>query len=444
MKTAHDHKVNYTIWFGHFPTSCVLIPSGSDRGIRGLIGQYPESVAYLSGHFHTLGNIVPRMYTLHHEGFLELELGDWMRNRLYRVAAIDHGLFSFVDIKHNTWPVILITNPKNVVFNAPAKENPLLQSKSTHIRLLAFSTSPIVKCEVKINGGSWSACQQKTENLFVLKWEPQRYSTGKHEIKARVTDAAGLQRTVSHYFALDGSRVPFDIMARLVLMGDFHSIVKVFFFIAVGLCTIPLCSTKIWHYLVIKGHARRPDFKSKSSWIKRIWILSTLDWFFFLIVAYCLYLTVGPWSFGEVIDNHFSVVFVWGVLVNGALLPGSLNYLQGFFQLIICQLPLINIYAGNVYRKFRSRKYEDDREVGLCHKLKRHLPFTIIMTVEIFLSSIFFYEYGTLAFLIAPMRTWANVMNIYLYYKTLNLPETDLRSASIVWSHEPKPASTQD
>lgn len=41
----------------------------------------------------------------------------------YRLAAIDHGQFSFIDIKHNDWPVVLITNPKNVLFMIPQKEN---------------------------------------------------------------------------------------------------------------------------------------------------------------------------------------------------------------------------------------------------------------------------------------------------------------------------------
>lgn len=45
----------------------------------------------------------------------------------YRVAAMDHGLFSFVDVPHRQWPVILVTNPKHALFHLPGKENPNLQ-----------------------------------------------------------------------------------------------------------------------------------------------------------------------------------------------------------------------------------------------------------------------------------------------------------------------------
>ena len=40
-------------------------------------------VVYLPGHLHTLGGAAPNMYARHKTGFLELEVGDWMDNRLY-------------------------------------------------------------------------------------------------------------------------------------------------------------------------------------------------------------------------------------------------------------------------------------------------------------------------------------------------------------------------
>lgn len=82
-----------------------------------------------------------------------------------------------------------------------------------------------------------------------------------------------------------------------------------------------------------------------------MWILSTVDRLIFPIVGYCLYLTCGPWSFGEVIDGHLGIVFVWGIFVNGSFLPGTLTYFYGFFQLMFCQLPLIVIYASNVVKR---------------------------------------------------------------------------------------------
>jgi len=91
------------------------------------------SIVYLCGHLHTLGGLVPQMYTIQNEGFAELELADWKDGRVlvkyrlnvkltinctamflyrFRLMAFDQGSFSFIDIRHGQWPIILVTYPR--------------------------------------------------------------------------------------------------------------------------------------------------------------------------------------------------------------------------------------------------------------------------------------------------------------------------------------------
>lgn len=119
--------VNYTVWFGHYPTTCIVTRNEENRSLRRLIGDYDTSLAYMCGHLHTLAGLVPRMYVLQANSFLELEVADWKDCRKYRVAAIDHGLISFADIKHGTWPVVLITNPKHALFQIPHRHERQIQ-----------------------------------------------------------------------------------------------------------------------------------------------------------------------------------------------------------------------------------------------------------------------------------------------------------------------------
>ena len=126
VRQARANGGNYTIWFGHYPTSCVVTTHAGSWSFRHLIGQYEEGLVYLCGHLHTLGGLVPHMYGLQKEGFLELELADWKKNRMYRVLAMDHGILSFVDVPHGEWPVVIVTNPKHALFRIPSRENPNL------------------------------------------------------------------------------------------------------------------------------------------------------------------------------------------------------------------------------------------------------------------------------------------------------------------------------
>lgn len=123
---------NYTIWFGHYPTACIVTLNRERKSFQRIIADDENGLVYMCGHLHTLAGMVPRMYALQHDSFLELELGDWKSTRVYRVAAIDHGVFSFVDVKHNKWPVILITNPKHALFHIPHREEALMQLSKLH------------------------------------------------------------------------------------------------------------------------------------------------------------------------------------------------------------------------------------------------------------------------------------------------------------------------
>lgn len=40
-----------------------------------------SATAYLCGHLHTMGGLMPALYSQHRSGTLELELGDWKDNR---------------------------------------------------------------------------------------------------------------------------------------------------------------------------------------------------------------------------------------------------------------------------------------------------------------------------------------------------------------------------
>lgn len=65
----------------------------------------------------------------------------------FRIMAIDHGQFSFVDVKHNAWPIVLVTNPKTVYLVPPVKESVIL---SSHIRCV-YSASFVVFYEIRVD-----------------------------------------------------------------------------------------------------------------------------------------------------------------------------------------------------------------------------------------------------------------------------------------------------
>lgn len=167
-------------------------------------------------------------------------------------------------------------------------------------------------------------------------------------------------------------------------------------------------------------------------------MLSSVDRLFYPLVLYCLYLSVGPWSICEVIDNHYGAIFVWGIYVNGSYLPGALTYLYGFFQLSICQLPLIWIYARRVANRYHQACGMPSKKHRSSFRKLSKAPFYVIISIEILLAVFFELSYGLIAFLICPFRTWSVLMNILLFHMANNLPDEKLKPAIYVWSASDK------
>eukprot|EP00210_Caulerpa_lentillifera_P005648 g5401.t1 len=90
--------------YGHYPLSMIAKDSSSpvagDQGeLKRLLLKYGVKT-WLFGHLHDeVGNHLSRIHHGSAATLLELELADWKFIRRFRIIAIDHGEFSFVDLE---------------------------------------------------------------------------------------------------------------------------------------------------------------------------------------------------------------------------------------------------------------------------------------------------------------------------------------------------------
>lgn len=105
----------------------------------------------------------------------------------YRLLAFDHDLFSFTDTSINSWPLVLITNPKDARFILPSREPLKRISFSSHIRLLAFSPDVITSVRVWVDDEEMDTpTPVEGGPLYVSPWKPELYSKGLHTIRVSV------------------------------------------------------------------------------------------------------------------------------------------------------------------------------------------------------------------------------------------------------------------
>uniref|UniRef100_A0A1B6LP93 Uncharacterized protein n=2 Tax=Graphocephala atropunctata TaxID=36148 RepID=A0A1B6LP93_9HEMI len=422
VRKAAEAGSSHSVWFGHYPTSCVL---SADPGVRLLIASDPRVQAYLCGHLHTMGGIVPHMYTLQQAGFLELELADWKDSRVYRVAAIDHGLFSFIDVHHKEWPIALITNPKHALFYVPGREPDLVSASSTHIRVLVFSTAEITSVKIKIDDEDWQYCHHVKGPLYVNAWHPDLYLKDLHYIKVEVSDKAGRTGTYEQPFSLDGTRPSFLIIPRILLMMNFTTIFQVLFGLGVVACVLPLSLLRILLTRIRGGKRQIPTTNVSliSRWYRRLWILANLDRFFYPLILYPIYICFGPWAVGEIIDDYIGVIFAWGTFVNGAYLPGSFTYGYGFFQIAAFQFPLTLALAHQLDRRLLPPPTKPHSKLwAILRHWWADSALYIVLLLQLLFLYFFWLSYGSLATLLGPFRSWPIVVCVCLWRRIHQTP----------------------
>lgn len=433
-KSALD--ADYIFWFGHYPTSCILSHS---PGVRSVISSSKKSLAYFCGHFHAMLGFVPNMYTLQKNGFYELELSDWKDNRMFRVAAIDHGLFSFVDVRHRDWPIVLITNPKNALYQSPRREPLSAMLSSTHIRILVFSPSKVLSVQLKIDKEPLRQAIPVGGPLFVSPWKAAEFSSGLHYIHVTVVDADGREKEVQQAFSLDGTKLQYDFLARILLMLSFTALMQVLYGLAVVSCTLPYCFLRYMNKQALESKRRLPALKNTFAhrWLRRMWILSNIDTFFYPIVLYPLYISIGPWAVAEMLDGEYGLIFIWGIFVKKTYLPGSLTYGYAFLQLFLFHGPLVSFTAYYLDKRLLSRVTSIESSSKIVRTAKRslgQLPFLVLLLSQVLMGYTFYLAYGWLAVLSGPLRLWPLALSMWVWYHSRTMPLQKMKLAARVWA----------
>ncbi|XP_058688025.1 transmembrane protein 62 isoform X2 [Poecile atricapillus] len=359
------------------------------------------------------------------EGTLELELGDWMDNRRYRILAFDHDLFSFADLNFEEWPVVLITNPKSFLYSSSTHEPLVKILYSTHIRILAFSPSVISSVKVYIDGVYLGNAHQVSGPLYVLKWSPQNYREGFHHIDVTVQDASGRIGTRGHLFGMEENlSLRFDFWSSVILLSDHYVLARVLFGLIV-LIQITL--------LVVFRHLQKPALKEKPGLLTltsySLHVFSKTNTFYYSILVLNLYTILGPWFVGELIDGQMGACFSFGVFVGGSFLQGSMTFVVGILQMMFFNLPLMAYLCWCLLLRCQGHSFRSHiRHVRRLVAVLVHLAMALLLAWQVYSCYFLQRTYGTLAFFLSPMRTWLVALTAALIYKTWTLKSSELRT----------------
>ncbi|XP_074644153.1 transmembrane protein 62-like [Tubulanus polymorphus] len=414
-KLAADAS-NVTIWFGHYPTSVIHSPA---PGIRHLMR---DSSAYLCGHLHTLGGLVPNMYAKQKSGNLELELGDWKDNRMFRLLVIDHDLLSFVDQKMGTWPIIIVSNPKHALYSMPSHEPVGRMLHSTHIRVLVFSPAHIEYVHISIDSVFLGEGKRSGGPLYTLRWDPQSYASGIHQITISVKDEKHGLHIISQPFSLDNTSLSFSLFPRLILMWNMSTLCQLLFWSIWLFSFLPLVILRFLHIpILVPSEFSGCLVNFLQNWMNRFYLLTATNRIFWPLAVFHVYIAVGPWFIGRVLDEFIGVCFVFGLYVDGQLLPSHSTYAYGFLFILFFNIPLILLLG--MYLERAATPTHDSTRTRCASKyaphrlLIDHWAMTLLLIIQCYCAVTgFYWAYGTMAFLLGPLKTWSVILQLTLWF----------------------------
>lgn len=429
-KIAKERNSQYTVWFAHYPTSSIASPH---EGLRNIIDG-----PYLCGHFHTIGGWVTQMHATQQPGFVEIELGDWKYNRRVRLAAIDHQLFSFVDVGFREFPIALMTNPKRTDYSMPKYEPVDRIMNSTHIRVLAFSNSTVTKVEVRIDDISRLVLSKTSKDgpLWVVPWRPSDYSSGLHTAQIYVEDLNGLKRTYTQTFSLDGSKGEFSIGARILLRAYFNtSVMSVFFFI-VTVCSLPLIVLRL---IIYRHHETGLRRHYKGTFLFNLHLLCNIDTFFVPLFTVPIWMSIGPHFIGRMVDEAIGACFVWGVIIDGTFLHTGITYNVASIFLLFIHIPELILLTYQVSSSYNSLSTLDKPSSIFNIKLIMHLCITAL---QLWMGAVLYSAYGLMSLLTSFPFVWCILIYGYCWHRCTKIRKSDFIMFNKTGSSEEQQALT--
>ena len=406
-----------TLMFGHYPTS-VVEQAGF---LRDMIS---KGIVYLSGHLHDLALFkMHTMFSFHNDRDLELELVDWKNNRKFRILAVDHGKLSFVDVEFNEWltqPVALVTYPKDIQFMNPSKED-FSNYQENIIKVLVFHNLPISKVLISLDDGDEMEAEAVDGGpLYILPWDSDKYKTGVHHIKVRVMDL--VERTAVKYFeqkfTLDPEEaVRFNnFMPNFVLRSSFATLFHTLFALTLTLNILIPVGLKVTLKLLQSGKLT-PSYRKKFQkfltccLVRKLMLVVSHNVILISMMLFILYMAVGPWVIGSMIEGRLGAVFAWGVVVDSTMIRSQVPFAYYFVHFGLIH-PVMVVAVGHLL-DFRYGQAIGRSLTWLTHAMVT--ASLLLMTAgSLFLSFTFWIQFGVLGIFLGPLKTWS-----YIFYSLM-------------------------
>lgn len=93
--------------------------------------------------------------------------------------------------------------------------------------------------------------------------------------------------------------------------------------------------------------------------------------------------------------------------------------------------PIFTIYLLVFIFRFQNQVLKPKKKKSKLAAMTLHTPFVLLILFQLEMAYLFWLAYGTLAFILGPLRTWSVFLAIALWYQSLTYPSNCTRFVKI-------------
>lgn len=272
-------------------------------------------------------------------------------------------------------------------------------------------------------------------SLYTIKWNPENYRNGVHRIKVVVQDILENQDVTFHEFAVDKSIKSFGYISTWLLQSDQIVFVRNVYYA----CTLLAISIFMFfrftrcHHTVVNRISWGFVRSIILAYFKRFALLCSVDVIYWYFIISTLYVAIGPWFYGEILDNQFGLCFAWGIFVNRTFLKEDVQYMFGIFHLLWFQLPLVFDLSYQIEASYSNihNQNPDQNNIRsgifrriLSHSWK-HISFICLVVNTMLILIENYHSYSIVSVAFGPLKTWNLIIAFYLKRKCFYLRAND-------------------
>jgi len=415
---------NQTVLYGHYPSS-TLFGSTAARNLFSSL-----SIAYLCGHLHNGGGVIPKMQHMHRNGVAELELADWKKNRMFRILSFDHDIFSYSDQKwKNQGIYIHITNPPQWQFTNPSRQPVDRIEHSTHVRTLIFSEEEISSVMANIDGET-VPMQRTGTNLWTAPWEPKSGTEGtvRIDVNTSTGNASSVHQYKTNYDSIKSST--FSTTGTFILSVDFCVYFAAAFWLGLSIPLFFMFSMSKFYSRMSSRQAHEARFslphdeslQLKWNFFLRFQILFGYDPYFrnlsLPLACWSIWIMFLPWFVGNVVDSptgehYYGFVSTWGIFYDGKLHNAHEVFASGFWDIVTFLWPTL------LYCSYFSERLWSSNSVRPCASVFNFIflvliGFILVLRVVALIS--ISHSYGWMAGCLSPVFMFPPIFIIFSSY----------------------------